>query len=165
MEKRIPAPPPGWKFQAWEILPGLFLSRRLIESNGYESLGVDVIVALDDWESTWSPPVPTNHIYLHYPIEDDDFVDGRAREVARFVANLVTAGNRVLVHCVQGLNRSAMVLARAMMFLGQSPEHAIALIREKRGLDEGFGALGNEAFVKWLYAEHSSRPGNPERLD
>ena len=158
MEKRIPVPPPGWRFQTWEILPGLILSRRLVEPSGYESLGVDVIVALDEWESTWSPPVPTNHIYVHYPIEDADFVDGRAREVARFVANLVSAGNRVLVHCVQGLNRSAMVLARALMFLGESPERAVTLIRDKRGSDEGFGALGNEAFVKWLYVEQSLEP-------
>jgi protein-tyrosine phosphatase len=80
------------------------------------------------------------------------------REVARFVANLVSTGNRVLVQCVQGLNRSAMVLARALMFLGESPERAIRLIRYKRGQDEGFGALGNESFVQWILAEQSIEP-------
>jgi protein-tyrosine phosphatase len=158
VEKWIPPPPPEWRFQVWEILPGLFLSNRLVEPAGYESLNVDVIVSLDDWESTWSPPVPTNHIYVHYPIEDADSIDAKVREVARFVANLVSTGNRVLVQCVQGLNRSAMVLARALMFLGESPERAIRLIRYKRGQDEGFGALGNESFVRWLLAEQSLEP-------
>jgi len=158
VEKRIRPPPPEWRFQVWEILPGLFLSKRLVDPAGYESLNVDVIVSLDDWECTWSPPVPTNDIYVHFPIEVADIIDPKVREVARFVANLVSTGKRVLVQCVQGLNRSAMVLARALMFLGESPERAIRLIRYKRGQDEGYGALGNESFVRWLLAEQSLEP-------
>jgi protein-tyrosine phosphatase len=155
VEKRVAPPPDGWRFEAFEVLRGLFLSKRLVAPQSFESLGVDAIVALDDWEYTWSPPVPANHLYLHFPIEDGDAVDPRTRDVAEFVARLHAAGYRVLVHCVQGLNRSGLVVARALMFLGYTASDSIACVRRERGLDEGFGALGNEAFVEWLASEEA----------
>jgi protein-tyrosine phosphatase len=158
VKKNIIPRPPDWRFEAFEVLPGLFLSKKLIEPNGFESLGVDAIVALDDWEYTWSPPVPGNHLYVHFPIEDGDEVDPATREVARLVAGLVEAEKRVLVHCVQGLNRSGLVVARALMYLGHGAAEAIALVRLRRGLDEGFPALGNERFVAWLLSEGAQNP-------
>jgi protein-tyrosine phosphatase len=155
VEKRIIPPPEGRRFEVFEVLPGLFLSKKLVEPEDCQSLGVDAIVALDDWELTWSPPVPDNHLYVHFPIQDGDTVDPKAREVAALVAGLVGSGNRVLVHCVQGLNRSGMVVARALMFLGYTAAEAIAVVQQRRGLDEGFGALGNERFVAWLLSEEA----------
>jgi protein-tyrosine phosphatase len=163
VKKRIIPPPEGWKFEVFEVLPVLFLSKKLIEPEGFRSLGVDAIVALDDWESTWSPPVPQNHLYVHFPIEDGDAVDQKTREVAALVAGLVGSGHRVLVHCVQGLNRSGMVVARALMFLGYGAAEAIALVQQRRGLDEGFGALGNERFVAWLFSEQANS-GSRDRV-
>ena len=61
----------------------------------------------------------------------------------------------MVVHCVQGLNRSGVLVARALMFLGYGAAEAIDLVRDRRGLDEGFGALGNERFVAWLVSEES----------
>jgi protein-tyrosine phosphatase len=169
VEKRILRAPDDWRFEAFEVLPGLFLSKRLVDPHSFESLGVDAIVALDDWEYTWSPPVPPNHLYVHFPIEDDDAVDPKTRDVAQLVARLFSAGHRVLVHCVQGLNRSGLVVARALMFLGYTAADAIEVVRLRRGLDEGFGALGNEAFVEWLVAEGARSAGltrlEPARRD
>jgi protein-tyrosine phosphatase len=156
VEKRIHPRPPGWRFETFEVLPGLFLSKKLVEPHDFASLGVDAIVALEHWEYTWSPPVPENHLYVHFPIDDGDTVDPKTREVARLVAGLVEGGHRVLVHCVQGLNRSGMVIARALMFLGYGVEEAIELVRRSRGLDEGFGALGNEQLVAWLVSEEAA---------
>jgi protein-tyrosine phosphatase len=156
MEKRISRPPDGWRFETFEVLPGLFLSKRLVEPAGFASLGVDAIVALDDWEYTWSPPVPENHVYVHFPIHDEDTVDPKTRQIAKLVASLVTADHRVLVHCVQGLNRSGLVVARSLMFMGFEAAEAIALVKRSRGLDEGFGALSNERFVTWLLSEEGS---------
>lgn len=155
MEKKNLKPPDGWRFESFEVLPGLFLARRLVEPHDFASLGVDAIVALDDCEYTWSPPVPENHLYVHFPIDDADTVDPKTRQVARLVADLVQGGHRVLVHCVQGLNRSGIVVARALMLLGYSAAEAIDLVRLRRGLDEGFGALGNERFVEWLLSEEA----------
>jgi protein-tyrosine phosphatase len=155
VEKKIHPPPEGWQFETFEVVPGLFLSKKLVEPHDFASLGVDAIVALEDWESTWSPPVPENHLYVHFPIDDGDTVDPKTREVARLVAGLLMSGHRVLVHCVQGLNRSGMVIARALMFMGHDVEEAVDLVRRRRGLDEEFGALGNERLVDWLVSEGS----------
>jgi protein-tyrosine phosphatase len=155
VEKKNLKLPKDWRFQTFEVLPGLFLSKKLVEPHDFASLGVDAIVALDDWEYTWSPPVPENHLYVHFPIDDADTVDPKTRQVARLVADLVQDGHRVLVHCVQGLNRSGIVVARALMLLGYSAADAIDLVRHRRGLDEGFPALGNERFVQWLLSEEA----------
>jgi protein-tyrosine phosphatase len=155
VEKKNLKLPADWQFQTFEVLPGLILSKKLVEPHDFASLGVDAIVALDDWEYTWSPPVPENHLYVHFPIDDSDTVDPKTRQVAMLVADLVQGGHRVLVHCVQGLNRSGIVVARALMLLGYSAAEAVDLVRLRRGLDEGFGALGNERFVEWLLSEEA----------
>jgi len=154
--KRILQPPEGWQFHVCEVVPGLLMSKKLIEPQGFDEFGVDAIVALDAWETTWSPPVPDDHIYVHFPMEDGDEVDPKTRDIARLVAGLVESGSRVLVHCVQGLNRSGIVVARALMFMGHPAAKAVALVRLRRGTDEGFGALGNERFVAWLLSEETS---------
>ena len=157
MERKQYPAPPGWRFQVFEIVPGLQISNRLREPTDFEALDVDAIVCLESWEYSWSPPVPDDHLYVHFPMEDDDRVAAMTREVGRFVARLVEDGKRVLVHCTQGHNRSGLVVACALTYLGHKPADAIDLVRRKRGVDDGFGALGNEAFVDWLLGEATLR--------
>jgi hypothetical protein len=45
--------------------------------------------------------VPTGCIYLSFPLEDDELVDKKVREVAGFVASLVRS-DHVLVRCTEG---------------------------------------------------------------
>jgi protein-tyrosine phosphatase len=74
--------------------------------------------------------------------------------LAVFIASLVTSGRRVLVHCTEGLNRSGVVVARALMAMGLTASDAIELVRRQRGPSvDGFLALGNDAFVDWLHRE------------
>ncbi|HEU4527846.1 MAG TPA: dual specificity protein phosphatase family protein [Actinomycetota bacterium] len=157
MRDTPPAPPPGWRMEVFEVVPGLFIGTRLESGSEYATLGVDVIVDLEDWEWAWAPPVPTGRIYMSFPIEDEDEVDPKVREVASFVAALVGSGRTVLVHCTEGLNRSGVVVARALMMMGRSAEDAIGLVRERRGPSaDGFPALGNDSFVAWLRSEAGS---------
>jgi protein-tyrosine phosphatase len=152
-EEPIP-PPPGWKMEVFEVVPGLFIATRLDSSGGYTTLGVDAIVNLEDWEMTWVPPVPSGGLFVSFPIDDGDEVDPKVREVAAFVASVVKSGRRVLVHCTEGLNRSGVVAARALMEMGLSASDAIDLVRRGRGPSvDGFPALGNQAFVQWLHRE------------
>jgi hypothetical protein len=89
-------------------------------------------------------------VWLHVPIPDAEVEDPDAvREAARVVAERVRAGRRVLVHCWAGLNRSGVVAARALMFMGVPVDEAIAAVRAARG----DVALFNRAFVRWLYEE------------
>jgi len=83
-------------------------------------------------------------------------VDPKVRDVAPFVASLVGSGRKVLERCTEGLDRSGVVIARALMELVGRLE-AIELVRRGRGPSvDGFPALGNEAFIAWLNAEDSS---------
>ena len=153
-------PPPGWRMELIEVVPHLFIGTRLASGSEYATLGVDVIVDLEDWEWAWVPPVPIGKMYFSFPIEDEDEVDPKVRDVAQFMASLIRSGWTVLVHCTEGLNRSGVVVARTLMVMGQTADEAIRLVRQRRGLTtDGFPALGNEAFVEWLLSEEPSRTG------
>jgi Dual specificity phosphatase, catalytic domain len=159
MRSEPPTPPPGWKMEVFEVVPGLFIGTRLDAEAGYTSLDVDAIVDLEDWETAWAPPVPLGALFVSFPMEDDDRVDPMVRDVAAFVASLVASGKRVLVHCIEGLNRSGMVAARVLMEMGMTANEAIELVRRQRGPSvDGFPALGNEAFVDWLEREGGPTP-------
>jgi hypothetical protein len=58
-----------------------------------------------------------------------DEVDALATQVAARVA----MGQKVLVHCQAGMNRSGLVAAAAMVQLGWTPNDAIAHLRDVRG--------------------------------
>ena len=53
-----------------------------------------------------------------------------------------------LVHCQAGLNRSSLVVGRALILSGMPAADAIALIREKRSP----ACLSNPSFERWLSA-------------
>jgi protein-tyrosine phosphatase len=59
-----------------------------------------------------------------------------------------SSGQRVLIRCQAGLNRSGVVTALVLMLEGWSPREAIDLIRSRRSSL----ALCNDDFVQWLLA-------------
>jgi protein-tyrosine phosphatase len=137
-----------------EVIQGLYIGTKLVPPAEFSTLGVDAIVDLEDWEFAWVPPVPSGCIYMSFPIEDGDRVDPKVTQVAAFVAMLVQSGHRVLVHCTEGLNRSGLVVARAMLDMEWNAADAIEQVRHRRGPSEdGFSALSNERLVEWLLSE------------
>jgi hypothetical protein len=62
------------------------------------------------------------------------------------VASMVHARKRVVVNCAAGLNRSGLIVGRALIALGYAPADAIALIRDARGPR----ALFNRTFERFL---------------
>ena len=67
--------------------------------------------------------------------------------LARLVADLAATGDDVAVHCQAGLNRSGVVVARALMHRGLTADDAIATVRARRHPK----ALYNEHFTRWLH--------------
>ena len=65
--------------------------------------------------------------------------------VAKLGAELVKRGDRVLSHCGVGLNRSALMVALILRYLGMDGNAAVARCRERRP-----GALYNEVFADYL---------------
>lgn len=83
---------------------------------------------------------------LKAPIQDSLEVDlTQIDSIARWVNSRCEFGP-TLVHCQLGINRSALVVARALMLRGYSADAAIALIRTKRSSV----CLCNPHFESWL---------------
>jgi len=129
------------------VVPGLF--------QGDFPAGAVDWSRFDDVVSLTAEEVPevrleVGGLWMHVPIWDAEMVNpAGVRAAARTVAERVTAGKRVLVHCAAGLNRSGVVSARALMFMGLPVVEAIARVRSARGPF----ALSNPAFVAWLHEE------------
>src|SRR5215467_9730400 len=67
------------------------------------------------------------------PILDGELPDlDRLHAVAKLGADLIRRGDRVLAHCGMGLNRSALMAALILRYLGMDGEAAVARCRERR---------------------------------
>ena len=73
----------------------------------------------------------------------------RLKDAVEFGYRRWRAGDRVLVRCQAGLNRSGLVTALILMRHGMDAESAIQLIREHRAEL----ALFNREYVRWLLTE------------
>ena len=136
---------PALTFDA--VIPGLFQGDFPTGSVDWSRFDDVVSLTIEDVPGV---RLQVGGLRMHVPIWDDEMVDPTGvRTAARTVAERVTAGKRVLVHCSAGLNRSGVVAARALMFMGMSVAEAIARVRSARGPD----ALSNRDFVAWLHEE------------
>lgn len=142
-----------------EIVPGLFMGshtfvdptnplRRLRVQVGRE---FDLVVSLCVGvcaRSQFGPPRDVEHLLLD--IEDDELSDveyAAAEGLAhKHIRPAVNAGEKVLVRCHAGFNRSGLVVAMTLAQMGFDMDDAIDLIREKRSPN----ALSNHFFVAYL---------------
>ena len=81
-------------------------------------------------------------------IPDPAGVDALGERIA-----LVRDERRVVVNCMSGLNRSGLVVGRALIALGLTPRQAVERVREVRGPH----ALSNPQFAKWLLVDCTPR--------
>jgi protein-tyrosine phosphatase len=100
----------------------------------------------------WARPADWNIQEFRYGVPDASITDidlDRLRQAVEFGYDRWKQGDRVLVRCQAGLNRSGLVLALILIRDGLEPAEAINRIRESRGPD----ALFNENFHAWLLKE------------
>jgi protein-tyrosine phosphatase len=71
-----------------------------------------------------------------------------AMQAATVVVQARARGDRVLVTCMQGRNRSGLIAALALRRLGVSADDAVSMVRSARGI----GALNNAHFLALLRA-------------
>ena len=103
----------------------------------------------------WARPADWNVQEFRYGVPDASITDidlDRLREAVDFGYDRWKQGDRVLVRCQAGLNRSGLVLALILIKDGLKPAEAIARIRDNRGED----ALFNRDFHNWLLTEGES---------
>jgi protein-tyrosine phosphatase len=100
----------------------------------------------------WARPADWNVQEFRYGVPDASISDidlARLRDAVEFGYARWKSGDRVLIRCQAGLNRSGLVMALILIKDGFSPESAINMIRESRGED----ALFNNDFCDWLLHE------------
>jgi protein-tyrosine phosphatase len=100
----------------------------------------------------WARPADWKVQEFRYGVPDASITDidlDRLRQAVDFGYDRWKQGDRVLVRCQAGLNRSGLVLALILIKDGLKPAAAIARIRDNRGDD----ALFNRDFHNWLLTE------------
>jgi protein-tyrosine phosphatase len=107
-------------------------------------------VAWEVTDSMTDEPAPlVNGSLVHNARLDDNYdPESQHEEILRAVALVNKArskGDRVLVTCAAGRNRSGLVIAEHLIQSGREPDDVIWLIQNAR-----HRALTNTAFVAWL---------------
>jgi len=89
------------------------------------------------------PEIHNRILYVYYPIFDEALpcLD-KLEVVGKLVAELVATRHVVLVHCRMGFNRSNLVIATALTYLGLTGAEAVDHLQRVRP-----GALYNETFA------------------
>jgi protein-tyrosine phosphatase len=119
-------------------IPARIYSRR-------EDLPFDSMVTM----YAWARPADWNVQEFRYGVPDASIKDidlNRLPQAVEFGYDRWKQGDRLLVRCQAGLNRSGLVMALILIKDGYTPYQAIDLIRQRR-TDI---ALFNENFVNWL---------------
>ena len=121
----------------------LYVSGEIEDWEALLERGIDTIVDMDASVDAGLPQTPGSILYVYHPILDDDLPNlVKIEALGRLVANLVASDHRVLVHCRMGFNRSVLVIATALTYLGMTGEQALGHLRLCRP-----GALFNETFA------------------
>jgi protein-tyrosine phosphatase len=103
----------------------------------------------------WARPADWQVQEFRYGVPDASITNidlQRLRQAVEFGYARWKAGDRVLVRCQAGLNRSGLVSALILIKDGATPQEAIETIRTHRGED----ALFNTSFVDWLMRDGAS---------
>ena len=124
----------------------LFLSAAIHDWLPVLDRGIDCVIDLEGGIDHGVPELTDKFLYVYLPIHDGELPDlDRAHAVAKLGAELVRRGDRVLAHCGIGLNRSALMIALILRYLGMDATAAVERCRARRP-----GALYNQVFADYL---------------
>jgi protein-tyrosine phosphatase len=124
----------------------LFLSADITDWKPVLDRGINVVIDLEGGVDHGVPEIANHFMYIYLPIADGDLPDlDRLHAVAKLAAELVHRGDRVLAHCGLGLNRSALMAALILRYLGMDGPAAVERCRQRRP-----GALYNAVFAEYL---------------
>jgi hypothetical protein len=135
-----------------EVVPGLFQADTTYSPAELFAQGFDAVFDLCGIDRSDGL---VHEAYVVHPIDDVPWLPdpGPIHELGERVAELVVAGKKVAVNCMSGLNRSGLLVGRALIALGHSPQEAVGLIRQARGPH----ALSHHHFRRFLLIDCSPR--------
>jgi protein-tyrosine phosphatase len=132
----------------------LFVSGAIDDWETLRRAKVDTIVDMDGDIDAGVPEAPDQILYVYYPILDEELPScDKLHAVGRMVADLVRSKHVALVHCRMGFNRSNLVIATALTYLGMTGAEAVAHLQKIRP-----GALYNEKFAEYVKTLPACRP-------
>jgi protein-tyrosine phosphatase len=119
----------------------------------------DVVVYMAE-EAQPKIKCPPGKLALYGPMDDDIYrpvpreIGRQLHMLAQQCAQHASYNKRVLITCMQGKNRSGLVMGLTLLKLypGWTPEQAITIIRRNRKLAGGDIALSNTMFEQYLRA-------------
>jgi len=124
----------------------LFLSAAIQDWKPITDRGINVVIDLEGGVDYGVPEAFNEFLYIYLPIHDGQLPDlDRLHAVAKLGAELARRGDRVLAHCGMGLNRSALMVALILRYLGMEGAEAVERCRQRRP-----GAFYNEVFADYL---------------
>jgi len=124
----------------------LFLSADIVDWQPILDRGIDTVIDLDGGVDRGVPESANKFLYVYLPIHDGELPDlDRLHAVAKLGAELVHRGDRVLAHCGLGLNRSALMVALILRYMGMDGPAAVERCRQRRP-----GSLYNAVFANYL---------------
>ncbi len=127
-----------------EVVPGLWQGG--CENGLVLPTHINFLVSLYPWERYTINHKMRGELYVRMyddPTQDTAEVETIARQVNEW--RKAGKGN-VLVHCQAGLNRSSLIIVRALMLDGMGADEAIKLVRQQRSS----ACLSNAGFEKYL---------------
>src|SRR5581483_8808117 len=108
----------------------LFLSAAITDWQPILDRGIDTVIDLEGGVDHGVPEHLDRFLYIYLPISDGSLPDlDRLHAVAKLGAELVKRGDRLLSHCGMGLNRSALMVALILRYLGMDGECAVRRCR------------------------------------
>lgn len=127
-----------------EVVPGLWQGG--CENGLVLPTHINFLVSLYPWERYTINHKMRGELYIRM-YDDPNQATDQVETIARQVNEWRKAGKgNVLVHCQAGLNRSSLIIVRALMLDGMTADEAIELVRKKRS----WACLSNKGFETYL---------------
>ncbi|MBI2317153.1 MAG: dual specificity protein phosphatase family protein [Betaproteobacteria bacterium] len=140
------------------------------EIRAWREAGIDVVVSLLgrdeevdlDLTGESSSSKASGLVFRAFPIPDRSVPRSRAAvtALAEEIVDALRSGKTVAVHCRQGIGRSAMIVAAALIASGLTPESAVNAIRQSRGLEVPETEAQRQwisDFAVWLSRRHAAQ--------
>ncbi len=142
-----------------EIVPGLWMGgtddddceREYLQEARVTKEHFDTVITM----YAWANPVDWYVKELRFGFFDHQDVDIHPEDLKQIVTSAYAdwqRGQRVLIRCQAGWNRSGLITALVLMLSGLEPQEAIETIQLRRSPN----ALNNRAFGRWLAQQGKS---------
>jgi protein-tyrosine phosphatase len=141
------------------------------ETRAWRQAGIDIVVSLleprEEAELALAGEAASSAAsgleFRSFPIADRSVPNSReaVAQLVDHIVNALHAGKSVVLHCRQGLGRSVLITAAALISGGQNAEIAIDTIRRSRGVEVPETQAQRQwilGFSSWLADKRAAQP-------